>query len=99
MNDLSHLSDAALDAEIATALYFSATAWDKAKATACERIETKRRRAGPLTQGWVGYYQLRRTGLADEIRMYLSIRTLYRTRIGAAETERARRRRHLELAA
>ncbi|NNE82468.1 MAG: hypothetical protein HKN28_00705 [Alphaproteobacteria bacterium] len=99
MNDLSHLSDAALDAEIASAHYFSATAWNKAKASARERIEAKRRLAGPLTRGWVGYYRWRRTGLADEIRVYLSARALYRARIAAAETEHDRRRHHHELAA
>lgn len=99
MSGLSRLSGAALDAEIASAHYFAATAWDKAKAAARERIDAKRRLAGPLTQGWIGYYQLRRSGLADEMRMYLSARALYRARIAAAETERARRRHHHELAA
>jgi hypothetical protein len=99
MSGLSHLSAAALNAEIASAFYFSASAWDKAKAAARERIEAQRRLAGPLTQGWVGYYQLRRTGLADEIRMYLSARALYRARIAAAETEHARRRHPHKLAA
>ena len=96
---MPHPSDAALNAEIASAHYFAAIAWDKAKRATRERMAAKRHLAGPLTRGWVGYYQLRRTSLADEIRMYLSVRALYRTRIAAAEAARARQRAQRRLAA
>lgn len=99
MSRLLHFTEDALNAEIAGAHYFAAVAWDKAKSATRERTEAKRRLAGPLTRGWVGYYALRRSGLADEIRMYLSARALYRARITAAETELARRRAQRQLAA
>ena len=92
-------AEEALLAEIASARYFAAAAWAKAKRAARERAIAKRRLAGPLTRGWVGYYQLRRSGLADEIAMYLSARALYRARIAAAEAELARRRAHRQMAA
>ena len=99
MNGPPGQEDANLDAEIARARYFAAVAWDKAKRASRERRQAKRRLAEPLTRGWVGYYQLRRTGLADEIRMYLTARTLYRARIAAAETELARRHAYRRIAA
>jgi hypothetical protein len=89
----------ALIAEIASARYFSAAAWDKAKRAARERVEAKRRLAGPLSSGSARYYQLRRNGLADEIRMYLSARALYRARIATAAAELDRRRKLRQLAA
>jgi hypothetical protein len=92
MNGLPRLADDALRAEISSACYFAAVAWGKAKSATRERAEAKRNLAGPLTQGWIGYYQLRRTSLADEIRMYLSARALYRARRATAEAELARRR-------
>jgi hypothetical protein len=93
------LADDALHGEISSAHYFAAVAWGKAKSATRERAEAKRHLAGPLTQGWIGYYQLRRTSLADEIRMYLSARALYRARRAAAEAELARRRAQNRLAA
>ncbi|NKB48810.1 MAG: hypothetical protein GKS02_05520 [Alphaproteobacteria bacterium] len=99
MSELAHLTDAALDAEIGSARYFSATAWHRAKDAARERNLARQRLAGPLTQGWISYYQLRRAGLADEIRMYLSARALYRARLAAAEAEGIGRREKHELAA
>ena len=92
MNILAGLSEAALKAEFDSARYFAAAAFSRAKRAARDRLDAKRRLAGPLTRGWVGYYQLRHLGLADEIRMYLSARDLYRARIAAVEIEIARRR-------
>ncbi len=94
----SCLDDEALAAEIASARYFAATAWNKAKHAARERAEAKRCLAGALTVGWVGYYQLRSSGLADEMRMYLSARALYRARSAAIAAELARRRAPRRLA-
>ncbi len=99
MSALAGLSDDALNAEIAGARYFAAAAWARAKSAARQRTEAKRRLAGPLTRGWIGYYRLRRSGLADEMRMYLSARALYRARIAAAEAELVRRRAQRLLAA
>ena len=91
MNILASLTDEALNAEIASARYFSTAAWRSAKRAARDRLEAKRRLTGPLTHGGIGYYQLRRLGLADELHMYLCARALYRARIAAAEAEIARR--------
>ena len=92
MSGLSGLPEDALTGEIASARYFAAAAWAKAKRAARERLEAKRRLARPLTSGSARSYELRRSGLADEIAMYLSARALYRARIAAAEAEFVRRR-------
>lgn len=92
-------AEEALTAEIASARYFSAAAWAKARRAARERLAAKRRLAGPLSSGLARYYELRRHGLADEIRMYLSARALYRARSAAAAAELARRRAQRQLAA
>ncbi len=99
MSRLPCSTEDALIAEIASARYFAAAAWDKAKHAARERLAAKRHLAGPLNSGAARYYELRRRGLADEIRMYLSARALYRARIAAAEAAIARRRAQRQLAA
>ena len=99
MSALAGLTDEALKAEIDSARYFAAAAWNGAKRAARGRVEAKHHLAGPLTRGWIGYYQLHRLGLADEMRMYLSARALYRARIAAATAELTRRRDQHRLAA
>jgi len=99
MNGLSGLTEDALYAEIASACYFAAVAWTKAKRTARERSDPRRRLAGPLRRGSLRYYELHCSGLTDEIAMYLSARALYRARCAAAEAELARRRAQQQLAA